>query len=32
VAGEDLLAEQTQLLFEKLDSMQMTLDEFRDDN
>jgi segregation and condensation protein B len=30
--GRDLLAEQTQLLFEKLDSMQMTLDEFRDDN
>jgi segregation and condensation protein B len=29
-AAEDLLAEQTQLLFEKLDSMQMTLDEFGD--
>jgi segregation and condensation protein B len=30
-AAQDLLAEQTQLLFEKLDSMQMTLDEFRDE-
>ncbi|CAG5090108.1 Segregation and condensation protein B [Thermobacillus xylanilyticus] len=31
-AEQDLLAEQTQMLFEKLDSMQMTLDEFRDEN